>query len=111
MGRAARSGRDRLAAAHDPPRLITMTRIPRFRALLAAAALLVCTWQLSAAPGFWQAATQADFLKGDIDQLSVDRHGRLTLGPEVKKVFDGAVTVVWAMTSTPDGTTYLGTGN
>jgi hypothetical protein len=88
-----------------------MTRTPRFRALLAAAALLVCTWQLSAAPGFWQAATQADFLKGDIDQLSVDRHGRLTLGPEVKKIFDGAVTVVWAMTSSPDGTTYLGTGN
>ena len=54
-----------------------MTRTTRFRALLAAAALLVCTWQLSAAPGFWQAATQADFLKGDVDQLSVDRHGRL----------------------------------
>jgi hypothetical protein len=89
-----------------------MTRSPRFRALLAAAFFLsVCTWQLWAAPGFWQVATQADFLKGDVDQLSVDQHGRLTLGPELKQVFDGAVTVVWAMTTAADGIAYLGTGN
>jgi hypothetical protein len=88
-----------------------MTRLFRFRALLAAAVLIVCTWPLAAAPGFWQAATQADFLKGDIDQLSVDQHGRVTLGPEVKKIFDGAVPVVWAMSTAADGSTYLGTGN
>ena len=31
--------------------------------------------------GFFQAATQADFLKGDVENLSIDGHGRLTLGP------------------------------
>ena len=37
---------------------------------------------LSAGPQFWRAATQADFLKGDLEQLAVDEHGRLTLGPD-----------------------------
>lgn len=64
-----------------------------------------------ATPGIWQAATQADFLRGDVDQLSIDEHGRLALGPEVRRVFDGAVSVVWAMAAQPDGTTFLGTGN
>ena len=57
-----------------------------------------CCWRssrvsLSAGPGFWQAATQADFLRGEVDQLSIDEHGRLTLGPELARVHDagGAV--------------------
>ncbi len=48
-----------------------------------AVSLLAVCYRSSAAPGFWQAATQADFLRGDVDQLSVDEHGRLTLGPEL----------------------------
>ncbi len=88
-----------------------MTPTDSFRVLLAGSLLVLCTWTLSAAPGFWQAATQADFLKGEVDQLSVDEHGRLTLGPAVRTVFDGAVTVVWTMTTAADGTTFIGTGN
>jgi hypothetical protein len=88
-----------------------MTRTDASRALLTGALLCLCTWGLSAAPGFWQAATQADFLKGDVDQLSVDQHGRLTLGPEVRKVFDGSVSVAWAIVTAADGTAYVGTGN
>jgi hypothetical protein len=30
---------------------------------------------------FFQTSTQADFLKGDVDNLSIDSHGQLTLGP------------------------------
>ena len=88
-----------------------MIRTVSVRARLATALLCFCTWTLSAAPGFWQAASQADFLKGDVDQLSVDEHGRLTLGPEVRRVFDGSITVVWAMTTLADGTAFIGTGN
>jgi sugar lactone lactonase YvrE len=88
-----------------------MTRTDFPRALLTGSLLVLCTLTLPAAPGFWQAATQADFLKGDVEQLSVDEHGRLTLGPEVARIFDGAVTVVWTMTTAADGTTFLGTGN
>jgi hypothetical protein len=88
-----------------------MIRISSSRAVLSGALLGLCTWTLSAAPDFWQAATQADFLKGDVEQLSIDEHGRLTLGPEVARVFDGSVTVVWTMATAQDGSTFIGTGN
>ena len=86
-----------------------MTRRFLIGAALAAGLLAVST--LSAAPGFWQAATQADFLRGDIDQLSVDEHGRLTLGPELTRVYDAGVPFVWTMLGGADGALYLGTGN
>lgn len=88
-----------------------MTRTHALRGLAVGLALLLCTPVIFATPGIWQAATQADFLRGDVDQLSIDEHGRLALGPEVRRVFDGAVSVVWAMAAQPDGTTFLGTGN
>ncbi len=78
-------------------------------AALAAGVLAVST--LSAAPGFWQAATQADFLRGEVDQLAVDEHGRLTLGPELTRVYDAGVPFVWTMLSGADGALFLGTGN
>lgn len=74
-------------------------------------ALLLAATSLSAAPGFWQAATQADFLKGDVDQLSIDEHGRLTLGPELTKVHDAAAPFVWTVIAGADGAWFLGTGN
>ncbi len=86
-----------------------MSLRPLFGAALAAGLLAVST--LSAAPGFWQAATQADFLRGDVEQLSVDEHGRLTLGPELTTVHDAGVPFVWTMLSGADGAIFLGTGN
>jgi len=86
-----------------------MNRRPLIVAALAAGVLAVST--LSAAPGFWQAATQADFLRGEVDQLTVDEHGRLTLGPELTRVYDAGVPFVWTMLSGADGALFLGTGN
>ena len=74
-------------------------------------ALILAAASLSAAPGFWQAATQADFLKGEVDQLSIDEHGRLTLGPELTKLHDAAAPFVWTMVPGTDGAWFLGTGN
>ena len=74
-------------------------------------ALILAATSLSAAPGFWQAATQADFLKGEVDQLSIDEHGRLTLGPELTKLHDAAAPFVWTMAPGADGVWFLGTGN
>jgi sugar lactone lactonase YvrE len=86
-----------------------MIRRTLIGAALAASVLAVST--LSAAPGFWQAATQADFLRGEVDQLSIDEHGRLTLGPEVTRVYDAGTPFVWTMLTAADGTLFLGTGN
>jgi sugar lactone lactonase YvrE len=88
------------------------TRMWRRSALgfaVVSAAVLSAT--LGAAPGFWQAATQADFLRGEVDQLSIDEHGRLTLGPELTKIHDAAAPFVWTIAAGPDGSWYLGTGN
>src|SRR6187551_14223 len=78
--------------------------------LLGVAFLLVAV-SLSAAPGFWQAATQADFLRGEVEQLSIDEHGRLTLGPELTRVHDAAAPFVWTIAPGPEGAWFLGTGN
>ena len=77
----------------------------------AALAGLLAVCSLSASPGFWQAATQADFLRGDVDQLSVDEHGRLTLGPELARIHDTGVPFVWTALAAADGAMFLGTGN
>jgi hypothetical protein len=86
-----------------------MTRRTLIGAALAAGLLAVST--LSAAPGFWQAATQADFLRGDVEQLSVDEHGRLTLGPELTTLYDAGTPFVWTILPGADGALFLGTGN
>ena len=95
---------------------MTSTRNPRLKSgaiswgTLAVIVLLAIV-SVSAGPGFWQAATQADFLRGEVDQLSVDEHGRLMLGPELTRVHDAAAPFVWAAVAGADGAMYLGTGN
>ena len=46
-------------------------------------------------PTFWTVATQADFLKGDVEDLSIDSDGRIFLGPSPRCVAEtvGAVPV------------------
>ena len=86
-----------------------MTRRLAMFAALAASSIAVST--LSAAPGFWQAVTQADFLRGEVDRLSIDEHGRLTLGPELTGIYDAGGPFIWTMLSGVDGAIFLGTGN
>ena len=65
----------------------------------------------SAGPEVWRAATRAEFLKGDLDQVSVDEHGRLTLGPAIARIYETATPFVWTAVADGAGVTYLGTGN
>src|SRR5687768_17184827 len=90
---------------------MTLMRSHSVRAALIAAALAVTALSPSATPGFWQAATQADFLRGDVEHLSIDEHGRLMLGPEVRTVHDAGVPFVWTMLPGADESFFLGTGN
>ena len=91
--------------------LFGRARVRRYVFAAVLAAGLIAVRALSAAPGFWQTATQADFLRGEVDQLSIDEHGRLTLGPELTKVHDAAAPFVWTMVAAADGAWFLGTGN
>jgi hypothetical protein len=79
--------------------------------ILLSLAVLLSSGLPSAAPGFWEAATQADFLRGEVDQLSIDEHGRLMLGPELRRVHDAGAPFVWTMVPGPDESVFLGTGN
>ena len=81
------------------------------RALFVSVFALSAAASLAAGPQFWRAATQADFLKGDLDALAVDEHGRLMLGPTITRVFDAGVPFVWTAAQGPGGVVYLGTGN
>jgi type 1 fimbria pilin len=60
---------------------------------------------------FFQSATQADFLKGDVDNLSIDSQGRLILGPATELVYETSAPFVWAVAAGSDGSMFVGTGN
>jgi WD40 repeat protein len=62
------------------------------RILLASAlfAALAAPSLHASSPKFFQAATQADFLKGEVENLSIDARGQLVLGPAT-----GSVSVSW----------------
>src|SRR5688572_8964128 len=81
----------------------------RFAVLL----LIVCT-ALSveaALPTFWQVSTEADFLKGEVENLSIDSYGRLTLGPTSTPVYDSSAPFIWTAVALADGTLFAGSGN
>ena len=74
-------------------------------ALLARAARALVAASLSRAgrplhassPKFFQAATQADFLKGDVENLSIDSRGQLMLGPATELVYETPAPFLWSM--------------
>jgi sugar lactone lactonase YvrE len=65
----------------------------------------------ASSPRFFTAASQTDFLKGDVDNLSIDSHGRLVLGPAAELVYETAAPFVWALLPASDGSLFVGTGN
>jgi hypothetical protein len=85
----------------------------RFRRVVAAAAVAAASAAAvhAAVPSFWQVATQADFLKGDVENLSIDGHGRLMLGPASTPVYESSAPFLWTMVTGPDGAMYVGSGN
>ena len=62
-------------------------------------------------PVFWQTATLNDFLRGEVENLSIDGHGRLVLGPANELIADTNSPFLWAMVVAPDGAIFVGSGN
>jgi hypothetical protein len=65
----------------------------------------------ASSPKFFTATTQADFLKGDVDNLSIDSHGDLMLGPATELVYETSTPFLWSLLPFPDGTLFIGSGN
>jgi len=84
----------------------------RFRFLLTTAFVAAALVSVhGSTPKFFQAATQSEFLKGDVENLSIDSHGQLTLGPVTELVYETSAPFLWSMVAAPDGTLFVGTGN
>ena len=82
-------------------------------AIAAGALLLTAPWtRLAAATAtFWTVSTQADFLKGDVEDLSIDSDGRIFLGPTATLLSETSAPFLWSVTAAPDGTIWAGSGN
>jgi hypothetical protein len=102
------------------PEIMFFIRVRRFAGgsgrprLLALAVVLVATGVVSlsaSSPKFFQAATQADFLRGDVENLSIDNRGQLLLGPVAELVYETASPFLWSVVPGPDGALFVGTGN
>ena len=78
-------------------------------ATVTAAALTLATIDAST-PKFFQADTQAAFLRGDVENLSIDVNGQLVLGPATELVYETAAPFLWSMLAS-DGSLFVGTGN
>jgi hypothetical protein len=87
--------------------VIAALRLPLASALVLAAAPVL----YAALPTFWQVSTEADFLRGEFENLSIDSYGRLTLGPTTTPVYESTAPFLWTMATADDGTVYVGSGN
>jgi hypothetical protein len=82
------------------------------RVAVAVASACAATALLSAsAPTFWTVSTQADFLKGEVDNLSIDSDGRIFLGPQTTQLAETSAPFLWTILAGPDGTLWTGSGN
>ncbi len=82
------------------------------RAAIAVAIAGACWAGASAAvPTFWTVSTQPDFLKGDVEDLSIDSDGRLFLGPTASLVAETAAPFLWTVTAGQNGVLWAGSGN
>jgi sugar lactone lactonase YvrE len=83
----------------------------RAAALTAGVCLAAAAAVLAATPTFWTVSTQADFLKGDVADLSIDSDGRVFLGPAAARLAETAAPFLWTLLAGPDGSFFAGTGN
>ena len=74
-------------------------------------AALLLTPIHASTPKFFQADTQAAFLRGDVENLSIDVNGQLVLGPATELVYETAAPFLWSMLPADDGSFFVGTGN
>jgi len=65
----------------------------------------------AALPTFWQVSTEAEFLQGEVENLSIDSYGRLTLGPATTTVYESSAPFLWTVVPGPDGSHFVGSGN
>ena len=91
-----------------------MSMCSRSSRLLASAVFLVSALAIAvsaASPTFWTVSSQADFLRGDVEDLSIDSDGRVFLGPAASLLAETSAPFLWSIVTGADGTIWAGSGN
>ena len=88
-----------------------MRHLPTRIALATGFASIAVALLSASTPTFWQVSTRADFLKGEVENLSVDNDGRLSLGPAMALVYDSAAPFLWTLVEGAGGSALVGSGN
>ena len=84
---------------------------PAGRPLLVAAALSAALSAIAAVPTFWRIESQADFLAGDTDGISISSEGTVSLAPAAQVLGEATDPQLWSLASDRDGVVYAGSGN
>src|SRR4051812_41651936 len=100
-----------LLTLHPMLRLRGRTRTARTFVTGAAVTLAAWAGLTAATPTFWTVSTQSDFLKGDVEDLSIDSDGRIFLGPSASLLTETAAPFLWTVIAGSDGTLWAGSGN
>ncbi|MGH9354756.1 MAG: hypothetical protein ACRD10_01335, partial [Terriglobia bacterium] len=79
--------------------------------LAVAAFLLLPAWLAATQTAFWKTSSFQNFLKGNLQGVSVSMNGQLTLAPETRAVFNPDETVALSMAADHHGNIYVGTGH
>jgi sugar lactone lactonase YvrE len=87
------------------------SRLPRRLALAAFLVPALAVALSAASPTFWTVSSQADFLRGDVEDLSIDSEGRVFLGPATSLLGETAAPFLWSIVAGADGTIWAGSGN
>jgi hypothetical protein len=86
-------------------------RFPRHLAFVCAFVCVLTILLTGASPTFWTVSSQADFLKGDVEDLSIDSDGRMFLGPAASVLGETSAPFLWSIVAAPDGSLWAGSGN
>ena len=86
-------------------------RLVRRLALVCCSACVLAIGLTAASPTFWTVSSQADFLKGDVEDLSIDSDGRMFLGPAASVLGETSAPFLWGVVAGPDGSLLAGSGN
>jgi Bacterial Ig-like domain (group 3) len=80
------------------------------RSLLAFAAIAVAASALAAVPTFWRLESQADFLAGDVEGVSISSEGTISLAPAAQVLAEANDPYFWSL-AVDGARIYLGSGN
>lgn len=99
-GSASRWRRGRRVAV--PPAAWGRRPAARWLWLVAVAVLTTAVTVAAAGPTFWRVSTQADFLAGEADNVSIGAEGRLLLGPGAETVHEVDAPFLWTLVRSGD---------